>query len=137
MELVIQNHNKWQYFFSFNFFHCIKSLSYLPNKVFRNFAYLRMPRQKLKFLISSYYNSQLFGSFKKQIKTLKIFIFLGIFFIGLILTKYFWQTSNLFCHLHICKTIPRLSLGCFFWLHHATPKVSWYQVFSQTILPKL
>ena len=55
-----------------------------------------MPRQKLKFLISSYYNSQLFGSFKKQIKTLKIFIFLDIFFIGLILTKYFGNLSTYF-----------------------------------------
>ena len=78
-------------FFSFNFFHCIKSLSYLPNNIFENFAYLRMPRQESKFP-----DRLLLELLLEQIKTLKIFIFLDIFFIGLILTKYFGKLPTYF-----------------------------------------
>ena len=95
------------------------------------------PDKSWNFLISSCYNLQAYGSFKTNDfkKKLKIFIFLYILLINLILTKHFGNLSP-YINLYIfTKPFFSFLLGVFFWLHHSTPRVSYIKFSLKQYFP--
>ena len=95
------------------------------------------PDKSWNLLISSCYNLQAYGSSQKINDFKNKFIFLWILFVGLILTKHFGNLSLYFDLYIFAKPSFSLLLGVLFRLHHATPRISYYQIFSQPILSKL